>query len=172
MHLSSLAGAITGVCTGLAIALAIDVAIKRPAAINPAASEVRIQKDGGGSMLEYISKYVGIKETGARVVVDGDCVSACTLLTGLLPRTQVCVTPNARFGFHSASVPDPVIPLISRHSIIGTAFARSLYPTWVHEWVKQLGWDIDDLGTPHPEVVYVPFETLRTVYAVCGAARS
>lgn len=38
-----------------------------------------------------------------RIVIDGECVSACTLLlASSVSRANVCYTRNARFSFHSA----------------------------------------------------------------------
>jgi hypothetical protein len=36
------------------------------------------------------------------IIIDGACLSACTLAIGLLPRGQVCATPKAVLGFHAA----------------------------------------------------------------------
>ena len=41
---------------------------------------------------------------GTDVVIDGKCLSACTMVLGLVPSKQICVTPRARFGFHAASM--------------------------------------------------------------------
>src|ERR1700746_3784749 len=63
---------------------------------------VRIRDDMGGLMTEYASRFATVRERGEKVVIDGPCYSACTMLLGMLPRDQVCVTPNAVFGFHAA----------------------------------------------------------------------
>ena len=55
--------------------------------------------------------------TGERIVIDGPCLSACTLLTGIVPRDHVCVTRRAVLGFHAASYNNDV--------------SRSLVPTRV-----------------------------------------
>src|SRR5215469_9777993 len=63
---------------------------------------MRITDDMGGLMTEYASRFAAVRNSGEKVVVDGPCYSACTMLLGMLPRDQVCVTPNAVFGFHAA----------------------------------------------------------------------
>ncbi len=66
-------------------------------------AEVRISGDPGGEVAAYLHKYEEIRDSGQRVVIDGPCLSACTLLTGIIPRNRVCVTSRAVLGFHAAS---------------------------------------------------------------------
>ncbi len=35
-----------------------------------------------------------------RVIIDGICNSACTLVLGIVPLNRICVTPRASLGFH------------------------------------------------------------------------
>src|SRR5271165_1936444 len=74
-------------------------------AVSPAAA-VRIDGDPGGRIDQYLSRFEALRGTGERVVVDGPCNSACTLLLGKLPRSQICVTNRASLGFHAAWTPD------------------------------------------------------------------
>src|ERR1700728_5268464 len=73
-----------------------------------ASAEVRISGDPGGEVSSYLQKYQEIRDSGQNVVIDGPCLSACTLLTGLIPRDRICVTPRAMLGFHAASYYDDV----------------------------------------------------------------
>src|ERR1700686_103793 len=70
--------------------------------IAAANATVRIRDDMGGLMTQYASRFATVRESGEKVVIDGPCFSACTMLLGILPRDQVCVTPNAVLGFHAA----------------------------------------------------------------------
>ena len=47
-----------------------------------------------------------MRDSGEHVVIDGPCLSACTLLTGIIPSDRVCVTQRAVLGFHAASYYD------------------------------------------------------------------
>src|ERR1700755_1032106 len=67
-----------------------------------ASATMRITDDMGGLMTEYASRFQTRRSSGEKVVIDGPCYSACTMLLGMLPREQVCVTPNAVLGFHAA----------------------------------------------------------------------
>jgi hypothetical protein len=80
-----------------------------------ASADMRIVNDPGGEVSSYVLKFNKVRATGQRVVIDGPCLSACTLLTGIVPRHQVCVTKRAVLGFHAASYYDDV--------------SRSLVPT-------------------------------------------
>ena len=51
-----------------------------------ASAEVRIVSDPGGEVSSYLHKYHQIRDSGQRVVIDGPCLSACTLLTGIIPQ--------------------------------------------------------------------------------------
>ena len=75
---------------------------------NPALAqaEVRITNDEGGSINQYFARYQGIRDSGDTVVIDGDCLSACTLVLGILPRDRVCATDGAMLGFHAAWRPN------------------------------------------------------------------
>src|SRR6202035_3334864 len=68
-----------------------------------ALADVRIVNDPGGEVSSYVQKFEEMRAAGDRVVIDGPCLSACTLLTGIIPRVRVCVTSRAALGFHAAS---------------------------------------------------------------------
>ena len=43
-------------------------------------------------------------------MIDGACLSACTLVLGIVPRERICVTQRAMLGFHAAWMPGPAGP--------------------------------------------------------------
>src|SRR5437667_8666684 len=71
-------------------------------AAGPASATVRITDDFGGQIGRYIDRYTAMRDAGERVVIDGPCLSACTLVLGVVPRDRICVTTRARLGFHAA----------------------------------------------------------------------
>src|SRR5580658_784669 len=71
-----------------------------------ASADVRIVSDPGGEVSAYILKFQEMRTAGEHVIIDGPCLSACTLLTGILLRNHVCVTSHAVLGFHAASYYD------------------------------------------------------------------
>ena len=63
-----------------------------------ASADVRIVSDPGGEVSSYIQKFHAVRDSGERVVIDGPCLSACTLLTGIIPQNRICVTQPRRAG--------------------------------------------------------------------------
>src|SRR3954463_11328599 len=58
----------------------------------PAFADLRIPRDFGGYVEEYKTKYAKVKARGERVVIDGICNSACTLVLGIVPLNRICAT--------------------------------------------------------------------------------
>ena len=71
-------------------------------AATPARADLRITRDHGGYVEEYKAKYERIRDRHERVIIDGICNSACTLVFGIVPLNKICVTPRASVGFHQA----------------------------------------------------------------------
>lgn len=105
-----------------------------------------ISSDFGGSVIEYIQKYNILRQQDVRVRVDDVCISACTLITGLLRPENVCVSPTAVFGFHSAWSG------MGSYSSEGTRLIWEIYPQVLRDLLKERGWDGP---SPHPDLLYV-----------------
>lgn len=73
-------------------------------AFGPCGDPCRIAGNDGGELVYFLEAADELNASGDRlVVVDGACRSACAAFADVA-RTHVCITPNARFGFHKASV--------------------------------------------------------------------
>jgi hypothetical protein len=71
----------------------------------PAAAEtIDVYDNHGGRVVEYNARWAGLAARGVSVRITGPCQSACTVLLGHIPRSRICVMPNASFGFHLALV--------------------------------------------------------------------
>ena len=46
----------------------------------PARAELHITRDHGGYVEEYKARYARIRDRKERVIIDGRCLSACTLV--------------------------------------------------------------------------------------------
>src|SRR5262245_45088590 len=68
----------------------------------PAFADLRITRDFGGYVDQYKAKYEKLRDKGERVIIDGICNSACTLVLGIVPLNRICATPRASLGFHQA----------------------------------------------------------------------
>lgn len=72
----------------------------------PASAEVRIEASPGGEASSFIEFFEQLRQSRERVVIDGPCFSACTLVLIIMPRSRICVTQRAVFGFHAAKAID------------------------------------------------------------------
>ena len=103
----------------------------------PAAATMRIAEDRGGQIGHYLQTFAMVRSSGENVVVDGNCLSACTLVLGIVPRERICATRNARFGFHAAWMPgDDGRPVSSP---LGTQALWNIYPGSVRRWITRHG---------------------------------
>ncbi len=62
-----------------------------------------VKNNPGGDVVRFKAAAREIKRTGRRVVIDGKCDSACAILADMA-RSNVCVTPRAKFGFHQGYI--------------------------------------------------------------------
>lgn len=129
-----------------------------------ASAAMRITDDMGGLMTEYASRFQTVRNSGEKVVIDGPCYSACTMLLGMLPREQVCVTPNAVLGFHAAWNFDDSGRRVTSTSATHTLY--DIYPARVRSWIARRG------GLT-PQMKYLRGRELAAMYPMCdgGSAR-
>ena len=107
--------------------------------VSPAAADLRITRDFGGYVENYKARYERIRETGERVIIDGICNSACTLVLGIVPIKRICVTPRASLGFHQAYFDKRWTAGVKVTSIAGTAELMSVYPNPIKDWIARQG---------------------------------
>ena len=117
---------------------AILIAIATLAATS-AHADYRITRDHGGYVEEYKTKYQRIRERGERVIIDGICNSACTLVLGIVPLNRICATPRASMGFHQAYYDKRWTAGLRVTSVAGTDELLSYYPQTVKSWIARHG---------------------------------
>jgi hypothetical protein len=125
-----------------------------------ASATMRITDDMGGLMTEYASRFQTVRQTGEKVEIDGPCYSACTMLLGMVPREQVCVTPNAVLGFHAAWNFDDSGRRVTSTSATHTLY--DIYPARVRSWIARRG------GLT-PQMKYLRGRELTAMYPMCGS---
>jgi len=108
-------------------------------AAGPARADLHITRDHGGYVEEYKKKYAAIRDRHERVIIDGICNSACTLVLGIVPMNKICVTPRASLGFHQAYYDKAFTFGIKVNSSEGTSYLISYYPEAVKEWIRRNG---------------------------------
>ncbi len=105
--------------------------------ISSASAAVRITGDPGGQIGPYLERLMALRDSGQQVIIDGPCLSACTLVLGIIPRDRICVTRRARLGFHAAwHHGENGRPITSRG---GTQLLMAVYPSNVKSWIKRRG---------------------------------
>jgi len=126
--------------------------------ISPASASVRITGDGGGQLGAYLQRHEAMRQSGERVVIDGPCLSACTMVLGAIPRNRICVTSRAVLGFHAAFHLDPAGGQVTSRG--GTLLLMSQYPQQVRKWIARRG------GLSR-EMMFLSGRDLASMYASC-----
>jgi hypothetical protein len=91
------------------------------------AETVEITNDRGGVLFLYQIRWEKLAAQKVNVRIAGPCLSACTILTGYIPRKDICVTPNATLGFH-----------LGTFSFVSAQLWK-IYPQDIRTWIEQHG---------------------------------
>ena len=102
-----------------------------------ARADVRILSSPGGRVGEFLDLFEAVSRSGERVVIDGPCLSACTLVLSIVPSERICVTRRAVLGFHAArsidrrgrTYPEPE----------ASELVLEAYPAPVRNWISRRG---------------------------------
>jgi hypothetical protein len=124
----------------------------------PALADVRILSSSGGEVSGYLKFFQQVRQSGERVIIDGPCFSACTLVLSTVPRRRVCVTNRAVLGFHAPEVVESNGRKY-RSSKITQAMTAS-YPANVRAWIKRH-------GGLRPTPIYLRGRELAALYPRC-----
>jgi hypothetical protein len=140
------------------IGAALIVATTMAIAVSPASATKRITDDPGGQIGPYLEGLAALRSSGEQVVIDGPCLSACTMVLGVIPRDHICVTSRARLGFHAAWRPDEAgRPVTSRD---GTQLLMNVYPQQVRNWIARR-------GGLSPHMMFLTGRELASMYPTC-----
>ena len=119
----------------------------------------RIEDDKGGSLGQYLLMFAAIRDSGDRVVIDGSCFSACTLVTAMIPKDRICITERAVLGFHAGWIDDPAGNRVI--SAEGTQLLYQMYPPIIRRWITRHG----GLGS---NIIVMKGRELASFYRSCG----
>lgn len=103
----------------------------------PAAAEIRIVQSPGGEVGPFLDLFEKVRESGQRVVIDGPCLSACTLVLSMVPGERICVTRRAVLGFHAARSVDRRGRMYAEPEASQVVLAA--YPAAVRDWISRRG---------------------------------
>jgi hypothetical protein len=106
-------------------------------AVTPARAEIRILASPGGQVGPFIDLFDKVRASGERVVIDGPCISACTLVLSVIPNDRICVTRRAVLGFHAARSMDRRGRLYAEPE--ASELVLEAYPAAVRGWIRRRG---------------------------------
>lgn len=117
--------------------IAFVIAVTAALTATSASATVLISGDNGGKMEDYTTRFRQVRDSGESVVIDGTCMSACTMVLGLIPHERICATHNAVLGFHAAWEFNTSGGRIASAS--GTRELMKTYPASVRAWIARHG---------------------------------
>ncbi len=107
------------------------------AAILPVRADIRILASPGGEVGPFLELFGRVRESGERVVIDGPCLSACTLVLMTVPTERICVTRRAVLGFHAARSIDRRGRIYAEPE--ASRAVEAAYPEPVRRWIMRRG---------------------------------
>lgn len=141
-------------------AFLIAVLVGALTTISPALATIRIAGDAGGQIGAYLQRHETMRQSGERVIIDGPCLSACTMVLGAIPHNRICVTSRAFFGFHAAFRVDQSGRQVA--SLEGNSLLVSHYPRQVRNWIARRG------GLSR-QMMFLSGRRLSSMYASCDS---
>jgi hypothetical protein len=134
------------------------VALLLAAGLNASQAAIRIADDRGGKIGTYLDRYEAVRTSRETVVIDGLCLSACTIVLGSVSHDRICVTAQASLGFHAAYDVDANGRVVTNRE--ATQMLYSHYPSPVRRWIAARG------GLTS-EVLYLRGKELMSLYRPC-----
>lgn len=107
------------------------------AGLTSARADVRILSSPGGQVGPFIELFDRVRQSGERVVIDGPCLSACTLVLMTVPNERICVTRRAVLGFHAARSMDRRGRLYAEPE--ASKAVHEAYPEPIRNWISRRG---------------------------------
>jgi hypothetical protein len=126
--------------------------------MSSAQAAVVIKSDPGGQIGPYLENLAVLRGSGQKVVIDGPCLSACTMVLGVIPRERICVTSRARLGFHAAWHPGSNGQQVTSRE--ATRLLMDIYPEHVRSWITRR-------GGLSPRMMYLSGRELTSMYQTC-----
>ena len=103
----------------------------------PRRPELRILASPGGQVGPFLDLFERVRASGERVVIDGPCLSACTLVLSMVPSDRICVTRRAVLGFHAARSIDRRGRMYAEPE--ASELVLEAYPAAVRGWISRRG---------------------------------
>ena len=141
---------------------------------SPAQNLYIVRTDPGGRISDYLTKLNTFTADGTKIVIDGECSSACTLYI-IQSEAQVCFTTNAVLGFHkpfARRTVDGQQSLVTDPSVIEEAgriweTMVSLHREEVQEWLRRVYVPDVYSGDNQNDLVIIPHSVLERAVERC-----
>jgi hypothetical protein len=143
-----------------ALCVVLTLTLCAAATFDHAAAEVRIEASPGGNAAAFLAFFATLRRSGERVVIDGPCLSACTLVLSTIPKSRICVTRRAILGFHAATVLDQYGARYPAEAETATRVVKETYPAPVRAWIDRHG------GLTH-RLILLRGRELAAIYPAC-----
>jgi len=103
----------------------------------PLHAEIRILGSPGGQVGPFLDLFERVRASGETVVIDGPCLSACTLVLSVVPNDRICVTRRAVLGFHAARSIDRRGRFYAEPE--ASEAVLDAYPSPIRDWIRRRG---------------------------------
>ena len=123
-----------------------------------ARADLRIVSSPGGEVGSYLRLFAMVRQSGQRVIIDGPCLSACTLVLSTVPQDRICVTRRAVLGFHAARRLDRRGQFYAAPG--ETRILAATYPEPVRAWIERNGGLTD-------KPIFLRSRELASLYSRC-----
>jgi len=102
---------------------------------------VTIRHDTGGLIESYRQRFSELKNSHYSFVIDGLCLSACTLIVHYIPPNRLCVTKRAVLGFHAAWRPGQANATTGEKIPVPEQTRKMFasYPPAMRQWITRQG---------------------------------
>lgn len=104
----------------------------------PATATLIIKQNPGGVVMRFYEAVESYRMRGEKIIVDGACYSACTLVLALARDSLVCATPRASFHFHRPYSGPPGTPGYDDDGGLSELWMTEM-PESVAEFIKSRG---------------------------------
>jgi hypothetical protein len=123
-----------------------------------ARADLRIMSSPGGEVGSYLRLFAMVRQSGQRVIIDGPCLSACTLVLSTVPQDRICITRRAVLGFHAARRLDQRGQFYAAPG--ETRLLAATYPEPVRAWIDRNGGLTD-------KPIFMRSRQLVSLYQLC-----
>lgn len=92
-----------------------------------------IVNDPGGFVGQHIAQGAFYAEVGTKLII-AYCASACLMMVAQVPKENVCVRPDAWFGYHTLAAH------LNEHGVCCTESTQTMQWLRGREWAKANGY--------------------------------